>query len=68
MERFIRRNLYRLGANKEKNITLNSDGATCIWGRIHSILTNSKVGSRVVVTQVLDVSHVVDIWAKGFSL
>lgn len=67
MERLISMHLYRLGANKAKTITFNSDGATWIWGRIDSILTKSKVGSEVIVSQVLDVCHAVENLGKGLQ-
>lgn len=59
--------LHRLGANKAKTITFNSDGATWIWGRVDSILAKAKVESEVVVNQVLDVCHAVENLGKALQ-
>ncbi len=67
MERLISMHLHRLGANKAKTITFNSDGATWIWGRIDSILAKAKVESAVIVNQVLDVCHAVENLGKALQ-
>ncbi len=67
MERLISMHLFRLGANKAKSITFNSDGAAWIWGRIDSILSKAKVAPGVTIIQVLDVCHAVENVGKALQ-
>lgn len=64
-ERLIAMHMFRLGLQKAKSITFNSDGATWIWERIDSILKRAHIPESVLVFRVLDVYHAAENIGKG---
>jgi hypothetical protein len=67
IERLIAMQIYRQGAHRASSITLVSDGAAWIWGRIDSILKAAQVRVQTQIYRVLDVYHACENLSKGLK-